>query len=125
MRLQVDAPQIVRDFLRPVLPGVYIGAQLPAGWSADSPDCLVVFSGNNDVTTRAWTQEAVHVTAYGAFAPSVRQLITYVDGLLIDRRYLRGVAVYPGTMIAPVYDDDLNCFVASVEVSVASERKEL
>lgn len=125
MRVQVDGPRIVQDFLKPLIPGVPVRTELPDRWTKGSGPALVVRSGNSDYSGRAWTAETVRVTVFADYLPYARDLISRVDGLLIDRRFVSGVVVSPGVLIAPVKDIQLGCFVAAVEVTVASERKEI
>lgn len=122
--VQVDAPDIIRKWLRTVVQGPRIRSQLPDGWSPSDGLEVVVVGDGTPVADRGWTRENVRITVHGQYEPEVRALAARIDGALLDRRYVPGVTISPGPGLIITRDTKLGGFIAAVTVRVAATRKE-
>lgn len=123
--VQVDAPLIVRRWLRGVVDGAEVRSELGDGWAPNQGVQIVVVGDGTPVTDRGWTRENVRVTVHGLHETQVRELAALIDGALLDRRHVPGVTVSPGPGLIIARDDKLGGFIAAVTFLVAATRKEI
>lgn len=120
---QRDAPTIIRDKLRQLIPDVEFVAvtddELDV-WQA--PYVTVVGDGTPD-SGRATTSENVRATAYAASPREARYIASHVDALLQTPGIPWGFSITPGPGLLIAADEDTGGYVASVTV-VAHSPKE-
>lgn len=121
--VQVDAPLVVRRWLRAAVDGAKVRSELESGWTPMAGIQILVVSDGTPVTDRGWTRENVRVTVHGLHETQVREVATRIDGLLLNRRHVPGVTVSPGPGLIITRDDKLGGFIAAVTYRVAAERK--
>lgn len=122
--VQVDAPGIVRRWLREVVDGAKVRGELEDGWTPSTGMQIVVVSDGTPITDRGWTRENVRVTVHGRYEPQVRQVAAEIDAALLNRRHVPGVVISPGPGLIITRDEKLGGFIAAVTTRVAAERKE-
>lgn len=122
--VQVDAPLIVRRWLRGVVDGAQVRSELEDGWTPSLGVQIVVAGDGTPVVDRGWTRENVRVTVHGLHETQVREVAAHVDGVLLNRRYVPGVTVSPGPGLIITRDEKLGGFIAAVTFRVAATRKE-
>lgn len=123
--VQVDAPLIIRRWLREVVQGAPVRGELPEGWTPHEGITVVVVGDGTPVADRGWTTENVRVTVHGLYEPEVRQVAARIDGALLDRRHVPGVTVSPGPGLIIARDEQVGGFIAAVTLRVAANRKEM
>ena len=122
--VQVDAPEIVRRWLRGVVDGAPVRSQLPDKWVPTDGMQVVVVGDGTPITDRGWTRENVRVTVHGLYEPQVRRAAAEIDAALLNRRNVPGVVISPGPGLIITRDEKLGGFIAAVTTRVAAERKE-
>ena len=121
---QVDAPLIIRRWLRNVVDGAPVRAELPDKWVPTDGLQVVVVGDGTSIADRGWTRENVRVTVHGPYEPQVRAVAALIDGVLLNPRHVPGLALSPGPGLIISRDEKFGGFIAAVTVRVAAERKE-
>ena len=120
---QVNAPEAVRRWLRPLIEGAPVRSQLATGWSPGDGVAVIVVGDGTSLSTNAWTRENVRVSVHGPVEPDVRRIASEIDALLLTPGAVPGVALFPGPGLVSDRDDSVGGFIASVTYRVAATRK--
>lgn len=121
--VQVNAPEVVRRYLRSVVDGVEFWLQVPDGWSPSRGMVATVVGDGTPVADRGWTRENVRVSVRGPVEPEVRRVAALCDAALLEPGAVPGVSVVPGAGMVSTPDGDFGGFIASVTVQVAATRE--
>lgn len=124
MLVQQDAPQIIRDHLRPQITHP-VRTEVPDGWGARDGPVVTVVGDGTPHTEQGWTRENVRIAVYAADSATARDLATTIDAYLLNPRHVRGLSIYPGTGLITARDQTLGCWIAAVTVRAATNRKEV
>lgn len=121
--IQVNAPDVIRKYLRTVVEGVTFRSEVPAGWSPELGMTATVVGDGTPVAERGWTLENVRVSVRGPVEPEVRRVAAICDAVLLEPGAVPGVAVFPGAGMIVSPDDDFGGFIASVTARVAANKE--
>lgn len=121
--VQIDAPAVVRGYLRTVVEGIAFRSSLPGDWSPASGMTATVVGDGTSVSDRGWTRENVRVSVRGSVEPEVRRVAALCDAVLLEPGAVPGVSVVPGAGMIVTADDEFGGFIASVTVRVAATRE--
>lgn len=121
--VQRDAPEIIRNKLRPLFPDVRFLSKTKPTLDPFTETYVTVKNAGTPRHQRAVSSENILVTVYAGYEPVARKLAAQIDALLLNPTLAWGFSISPGPGLSVVADEDTGGYVASVTV-VAGAPKE-